>query len=94
MNKDLIFYSLLDFYPKKDIIKENFDLLTLDEKIIYKMYVYSLPWTDDDIKDLMWEYLNGYKECIFDLSKKYRIKKQKNDKRQKKYDREQMKNEV
>ena len=88
------FYSILDFYPMKEKIKEQFDLLTLDEKIIYKMYVYSLPWTDDDIKDLIWEYLNGWNECIFDLSNKYRIKKQRNDKRQQLYDKEREKNEM
>ena len=63
-------------------------MLSLEERIIYKMYVYSLPWTDDDVKDLMWEYLNGWEEGIFDLGKKYREKKEKNDKRQQKYNEE------
>lgn len=95
MNKNLLFYSLLDFYPKKEQIKSAYDLLSVDEIIIYKMYVYSLPWTDDDIKDLIWEYLNDWSPTVLsELAKKYRKKKIKNDKRQEKYDREKMQNNV
>lgn len=90
MKEELVFYSIIDFYPKKDILKNRFDLLTLEEKRIYKMYVYSLPWSEDNIKDLMWEYLNGWEESKFDLSKEYRIRKERNDKRQQKYDEEKL----
>lgn len=83
MNKELVFYSLLDFYPKRNTIKENFDLLTVDEKIIYKMYVYSIPFEEEYTKDLIWEFLNGWKEGVFELSKKYRAKKTKYEKRRK-----------
>ena len=41
--ENMKFYGLLDFYPKKEEIKKNYDLLTVDEIIQYKMYVYSLP---------------------------------------------------
>ena len=92
-NKNMVFYSLLDFYPKRETIKHEFELLSLDDKIIYKMYVYSLPWTDDDIKDLIWEYLNGWIEGISELGKKYRKKKEKNKRRQKMYDDERIANE-
>ena len=79
------FYGLLDFYPRKEQIKNEFNLLSLDEVYIYKMYVYSLPFEDDCVKDLIWEYLNGWQEAVFDLAKKYRLKKEINDKRQQKY---------
>lgn len=88
MKKELIFYGLLDFFPRKEEIKENFELLTLDEVINYKMYVYSLPFEEEYIKDLMWEYLNGWYESMFLLGKHYRKKKEKNDKRQEQYDKE------
>lgn len=81
MRKELVFYSLLDFYPKKEKIKEEYEKLELDEKIQYKMYVYSLPFEEEYIKDLMWEYLNGWEEAIFDLAKKHRQKKEKFEKR-------------
>lgn len=95
MNKDLIFYSLLDFYPKKEQIKSSYGLLSVEEITIYKMYVYSLPWTDDDVKDLIWEYLNDWSiEVLSELGKKYRKKKLKNDKRQERYDKERIINEM
>lgn len=86
--ENMKFYGLLDFFPRKEEIKNNYDMLTLDEKINYKLYVYSIPFEEEYIKDLIWEFLNGWKESMFDLSRKYRIKKQKNDKRQELYDKE------
>ena len=87
------FYSLLDFYPKKETIKSEYVLLTLEEKLNYKKFVYSIPFEEEYIKDLIWEYLNDWKESMFELSKKYRIKKQKTDKRQQMYKREREQNE-
>lgn len=79
------FYGLLDFFPRKEEIKNSYDLLTIDEIYNYKMYVYSLPFEEDYIKDLIWEYLNDWQEAIFDLSKHYRRKKQLNEKRKQRY---------
>ena len=83
MNKKLVFYSLLDFFPKRNEYKKEFDLLSIDEKIQYKMYVYSIPFEDEYTKDLIWEFLNDYKESMFELGKKYRTKKTKYEKRRK-----------
>lgn len=91
--ENMKFYGLLDFYPRKEEIKNNYDMLTIDEIIQYKMYVYSLPFEEEYIKDLMWEYLNGWREAIFDLAKHYRRKKELNEKRMKKY-REEAQNEM
>ena len=77
------FYGLLDFFPNKDKIKDVFDSLNKEEQRVYKMYVYSLPFMEEGTKDLIWEYLNGWGECIFDLSKQYRILKTKVEKRKK-----------
>lgn len=71
-NKNLIFYSLINFYPRKDIIKQEFMKLRLEEKRIYKMYVYSLCFENEHTKDLIWEYLNGWEESQFELAKEYR----------------------
>ena len=81
-----VFYGLIDFYPNKENIKEIYNNLTKEEKKIYKMYVYSLPFMEDNIKDLIWEYLNGWEETLFELSKKYREQIIKNEKRLKKYE--------
>lgn len=93
MKKELVFYGLLDFYPRKEEIKSNYDTLTIDEIYQYKMYVYSLPFEDEYIKDLIWEYLNGWQESFFELVRRHGIKKRKNDKRQQLYDKEREQNE-
>ena len=80
-NKKLIFYNLIDFFPKKEIIKIEYDLLTLEEKKIYKMYIYSLPFMEDDVKDGIWEYLNGWLEDYDRLCRKYTKVKRKYEKR-------------
>lgn len=82
-DKRLEFYGLLDFYPNKENLKIIYNELSIDEKSIYKMYVYSLPFMDDNTKDLIWEFLNGWEECIFDLAKEYRIIKEKVERRKK-----------
>lgn len=81
MNKKLVFYSILDFVPRRDEIKEIYKSLSFDDKKIYKMYVYSLSFTKEDVKDLIWEYLNDYNESFEKLIGEYiiRRRKQKND---------------
>lgn len=76
------FYGLLDFFPNRVKIKEEFDELTLDERILYKKEVYSICFEREYIKDLMWEYLNDWEYTQFDLAKEYRIKKAKIKKRE------------
>lgn len=80
-DKRLEFYSLLDFYSKKENIKMIYNSLPFEEKQIYKMYVYSLCFEDDYSKDLIWEYLNGWEESQFELARVYRVKKSKLEKR-------------
>ena len=76
-SKELTFYSLVDFFPKKELIKVNYENLSSENKRIYKMYVYSLCFEKETIKDLIWEYLNGWEESQFDLAKEYRKRTQK-----------------
>lgn len=76
------FYGLLDFYPKRKEIKEEFEKLTLNEKILYKKEVYSLCFEREYTKDLIWEYLNNWQESQFDLAKEHRLKKQRIAKRE------------
>ena len=75
------FYGLLDFYPNKEEIKEKFDKLTLTDKRLYKKEVYSLCFEKEYVKDLIWEYLNGWTESQFELGREWRIKKNKVDKK-------------
>lgn len=77
------FYGLLDFYPNRKSIKEEFDKLTVDERILFKKEVYSLCFEREYTKDLIWEYLNGWEEGQFDLAKEFRNKKSKMKQRMK-----------
>lgn len=75
------FYGLLDFFPNRKEIKEEFDNLTITEKRIYKKEVYSLCFEREYVKDLIWEYLNDWEYSLPDLAKEFRIKKNKVNKR-------------
>lgn len=88
MDEKLKIYSILDFYENRHLIKQQYDLLTEQDKRFYKMYIYSMPFEDDKNKDLMWEFLNDWKESVFELGNKYRITKQKNIRRYQKYQKE------
>lgn len=78
-----MFYSLLDFFPKKEIIKAEYNSMTKEQKQQYKMYVYSLPFMEEDIKDRIWEYLNDWLEDYDKLCKKYKKVKIRYEKRKK-----------
>lgn len=75
------FYGLLDFYPNRKEIKEEFDNLTISEKRIYKKEVYSLCFEREYVKDLIWEYLNDWEFSFPDLAKEWREKRNKVKKR-------------
>ena len=83
--KGIGFYGVLDFFPKRKELKEEYEKMTLDEKILYKKQVYSICFEREYVKDLIWEYLNGWEESQFNLGKEWRIKKKKTDKRYQKY---------
>lgn len=60
INIDLQFYSFIDFFKKKEKIKEKYKTLEDKREIrIYKMYVYSICFETENTKDIIWEYLNS-----------------------------------
>lgn len=77
MDRKLVFYGILDFFPRKDEIKEIYDNLSFSDKKIYKMYVYSICFEREYVKDLIWEYLNDWEESYFKLIDEYMIKRRK-----------------
>lgn len=78
IKKELMFHSFFDFCKNKERIKIAYNQLTIEEIQLYKMYVYSIPFELEDIKDTMWEYLNDDEKALFELMRKYRIKLNKN----------------
>lgn len=73
------FYGVLDFFPNKEEIKEEFDKLTIAEKRLYKKEVYSICFEQEYIKDFIWEYLNDWYEDYHKLVKVYNKKKRKQE---------------
>lgn len=80
-NKKMEFYSLLDFFIKKEKIRNEYKKLTNDEKEIYKLYVYSICFETENNKDLIWEYLNGWEESQQELYEQYNEKINKMERR-------------
>lgn len=58
VEKEMMFMGLKDFYNKSRYIKSLYNELCIDEKRIYKMYVYSNCLLTESQKDRIWEYLN------------------------------------
>lgn len=84
--KGIGFYGVLDFFPNRVKIKEEYEKLTLDEKILYKKEVYSICFEREYVKDLIWEYLNGWEESRPNLEKEWRIKKDRTEQKYKNYE--------
>ena len=79
IDERLKFYSILEFYPKRFKIREIYEGKSLEEKRVYKMYVYSLCFEREFIKDLIWEFINNWSEAEEKLDKEYKKKKEKKD---------------
>lgn len=73
----LRFYSILDFFPRREKIKKAYESLNKDDKLLYKKEVYSLCFEREGVKDLIWEYLNNWEESYNNLEKEYWKKKNK-----------------
>lgn len=82
-NEKAIFYSFMDFFYKKEQIKDEYLKMSVEERKIYKMYVYSTCFENEHSKDLIWEYLNGSTESLLELCREYGIRLRKLEKRQK-----------
>lgn len=77
MDRDLVFYSILDFFPKRKEIKAIYKSLSLTDKINYKKFVYSICFEREYVKDLIWEFLNDWEESYEKLMQEYSIKRRK-----------------
>lgn len=52
------FYGLKDFFENKELFRSYYKCMSFKKKKYYKMYVYSISFENEYIKDLIWEYLN------------------------------------
>jgi hypothetical protein len=73
---DMRFSDFSDFYVRRNAIKNLYDALSINEKVIYKYYVYSRRYISERICDTMWEFLNTmdgheFVESAYILGKEY-----------------------
>lgn len=58
IGENMKFINFKDFYDRRFIIKNAFNLLSTRDKQIYKLYVYSNRLIKEDKLNKIWEYLN------------------------------------
>ena len=56
---NILFSTNREYKQKRKIIKEKYDKMNVQEKVIYRMYVYSRPLLTEKQKDYLWEELNN-----------------------------------
>lgn len=56
---NLLFSTNREYKVKRKIIRENYERMNVQEKVIYRMYVYSRPLLTEKQKDYIWEELNN-----------------------------------
>jgi hypothetical protein len=58
VSPSMIFYNFFDFYENAECIKAEYARLSVEQKRVYKMYVYSNRLIKEFLADKIWEYLN------------------------------------
>lgn len=58
--EDMKFFGIEDLYPKKEEVRNNFEMLRDDEKYVYKwFYFFQTCHLNSRIKENMWSYITG-----------------------------------
>lgn len=52
-----IFHGFEEFFTKRNVIRNEVDLMDLNTLVVYKMYIYSTPFVTDYIRNGMWDFL-------------------------------------
>ena len=66
-----MFYGIRDFFKNKELYQIKYMLMSKKEKIAYKRFVYSICFEKENIKDLIWEYLNNEENSKEKLTELY-----------------------
>ena len=77
MKDNVRFYGILDFFPSKEKIRDEYQKMSTSDKKMYKKEVYSICFEREYVKDLIWEYLNSWEESYEKLEREYNSKKDK-----------------
>lgn len=58
VSPSMMFYNFFDFYENAERIKIEYVSLSVEQKKVYKLYVYSNRLLKEFLADKIWEYLN------------------------------------
>lgn len=53
------FSNFSDFYNKRYLIKNEYENMVFNDRLVYKYYVYSRRYLKERVCDMIWEYLNS-----------------------------------
>ena len=59
IHDNMRFNGFPDFYSRKDIISSLYANLNINDRFIYKYYVYSRRYLRERTCDAIWEYINA-----------------------------------
>ena len=59
ISEHMKFSNFTDFYNKRYIIRDTYSHMYLNDRVIYKYYVYSRRYLKERVCDTIWEFLNA-----------------------------------
>lgn len=61
------FSNFADFYGKRYLVRDVYSHMYLNDKVIYKYYVYSRRYLKERVCDMIWEFLNACDETELEI---------------------------
>lgn len=55
----MMFYGIRDFFENKELQQIKYMQMSEKQKKSFKRFVYSICWEKENVKDMIWEYLNN-----------------------------------
>lgn len=59
ISDNIRFSNFSDFYNKRYFIKNEYENMVFNDRLVYKYYVYSRRYLKERVCDMIWEYLNS-----------------------------------
>lgn len=63
---NLTFSTYNEYRTKRRIIVEEYTKMNCQQKVIYRMYIYSRSLLKEKTKDIIWEEINDFKDWLYE----------------------------
>ena len=63
---NLTFSTYNEYRTKRRIILEEYTKMNCQQKVIYRMYIYSRSLLKEYQKDIIWEEINDFKDWLYE----------------------------